>query len=455
MGHECDREHLFISYAGEDEVLAEWLTLKLTADGYRVWCDRFKLLGGESYPRDIDDAIKNRTFRLIALLSHASLQKPNPLKERTMALNIARERRIDFLIPLNVDGLQPTELDWMTSDLTFIPFYEGWAKGLKQLLEKLESIGAPRPVNDGKQIAAETFLPKNVFNQTPEVLYANCLSLLRIPKMIRRFQFSRSFDRSERDNLSTSWPFYSFSPTKFLSFINPPDPIPQELSLQENHGTNWQSVSEIEGIKVTNIISNLVSKALKVKCLEKGLKYSPDHKMLYFPKGLIDKDKISFESYTGKKTFVKVAGERSLRGVKYLYHLSPSFSIRQNTQNGFIVYLKIRLYISDVNGNPLQNKSVNSRRKKICKSWWNHQWLSRQLAICSFLSDGNGLITIGMSSNEQIVVSAKLHKYEAPFGIIESSQDLETSELENVGADLVETEFQDEYIEDGEEEINA
>src|SRR5713226_3217000 len=97
------RAHLFISYAREDWPFVEWLALRLTAEGYKVWCDRFKLLGGESYPRDIDRAIKERTFRLLALLSRSSLNKPNPLKERTLALNLARERREDFLIPLNVD----------------------------------------------------------------------------------------------------------------------------------------------------------------------------------------------------------------------------------------------------------------------------------------------------------------------------------------------------------------
>jgi hypothetical protein len=66
------REHLLINYATEDWALAEWLTRKLSAEGYRVWCDRFKLLGGESYPREIDDAIKNRTFRMLSLLSRGT-----------------------------------------------------------------------------------------------------------------------------------------------------------------------------------------------------------------------------------------------------------------------------------------------------------------------------------------------------------------------------------------------
>ena len=123
-----ERDHLFINYASEDGVLAEWLTLRLAAEGYKVWCDKVKLLGGESYPVDVDLGIKESTFRLISLLSKHSLKKPNPLKERTLAINLGKERKIDFVIPLNVDGLSPTQLDWMTNDLTFIPFHQSWAR---------------------------------------------------------------------------------------------------------------------------------------------------------------------------------------------------------------------------------------------------------------------------------------------------------------------------------------
>ena len=86
--------HLFISYAIEDAALAEWLARKLVNEGYAVWLDRMKLLGGEPWPQDIDVAIKERTFRMLALLSEHSLKKPNPSKERTLALNISRARKI-------------------------------------------------------------------------------------------------------------------------------------------------------------------------------------------------------------------------------------------------------------------------------------------------------------------------------------------------------------------------
>jgi hypothetical protein len=53
-------DHLFINYATEDGEFAEWLTLRLTTEGYKVWCDRIKLLGGESglHPYDWTDKVR-------------------------------------------------------------------------------------------------------------------------------------------------------------------------------------------------------------------------------------------------------------------------------------------------------------------------------------------------------------------------------------------------------------
>jgi len=100
-----NRSHLFISYAVEDGLLAKWLARKLAACGFAVWFDQMRLLGGEPWPQAIDDAIRNRTFRMLALLSEHSLRKRKPTGEREMAQRIAERENIqDFLIPLKVDG---------------------------------------------------------------------------------------------------------------------------------------------------------------------------------------------------------------------------------------------------------------------------------------------------------------------------------------------------------------
>src|SRR5436190_22316809 len=89
-----NRSHLFISYAVEDVKLAVWLARKLAGRGHPVWFDQMKMLGGEPWPQTIDDAIKNRTFRMLALISADSIRKPKPTGERTMAQRIAEQRKI-------------------------------------------------------------------------------------------------------------------------------------------------------------------------------------------------------------------------------------------------------------------------------------------------------------------------------------------------------------------------
>jgi hypothetical protein len=83
------RRLLFISYAYEDQVFAKWLARKLAFYGYGVWIDQIEILGGESWVKEVDIAIKERAFRILGLLSHASITKENPRKERTLALRLA------------------------------------------------------------------------------------------------------------------------------------------------------------------------------------------------------------------------------------------------------------------------------------------------------------------------------------------------------------------------------
>lgn len=57
---------IFISHAlPEDNEFTRWLALRLAREGYPVWCDLTKLLGGEDFWSDIEDAIRNRTTKFL------------------------------------------------------------------------------------------------------------------------------------------------------------------------------------------------------------------------------------------------------------------------------------------------------------------------------------------------------------------------------------------------------
>jgi hypothetical protein len=140
------RDMLFLSHANpEDNEFTLWLALQLAGQGYPVWCDLTKLLGGEDFWKDIEQAIRERTIKFIYVLSKTSNVKNGPLQELMVAQNVARDQNLhDFIIPLHIDNLPHREINIQLSRLNSIGFERGWAKGLKLLLEKLEQENVPK-----------------------------------------------------------------------------------------------------------------------------------------------------------------------------------------------------------------------------------------------------------------------------------------------------------------------
>jgi proline dehydrogenase len=77
MSH-SERDMLFISHASEDNEFTQWLSLQLAKEGYGVWCDLTKLLGGEDWPNEINRALQTRTQKFIFVLSKYSNEKHDP-----------------------------------------------------------------------------------------------------------------------------------------------------------------------------------------------------------------------------------------------------------------------------------------------------------------------------------------------------------------------------------------
>ena len=406
------RDHLFISYAWEDGAVAEWLARKLAASGYAVWIDRFKMLGGERWPKDIDRAIRERTFRMIALLSRSSLEKPNPCKERQQAIALSRERNEnDFLIPLNLEGLKPTELGWELSDLNYIDFRR-WGDGFTQLQRKLESIHTPRPLGaNGPAAAVATYASSDVLRTAQEKVFANCLEVTVIPDVIHRFRLQRPLLDIERRALQELWAFEPVGDSQALAFIDPPKVAVENCSIMREPGASWRDVDRIDGIRSSHVVTSLLKKSLSVKCIERGLVRSEDGGTHYFPPGLLPKERLAYRNYKGANAWVGVLGERRFGKGRSRYQLGVTFWVRSDVLQGFVVETKIRLHITDPSGRALDQKSANARRKKIAKSWWNHDWLSRQLAIVHFLADhttDRSEIVVGTTPGEQVKLSGQL-----------------------------------------------
>jgi hypothetical protein len=443
-----EKEQLFISYASEDWVFADWLALKLASEGYKVWYDRIKLLGGESYPRDITVAIKNQTFRVLALLSRNSIDKPNPIKERTLALNIAKDRKIDFLIPINVDGLKATELDFMTSDLTFIPFEKSWFEGVCALLKKLQQINAPRNQARGQQVVSEWLSTEEQPKKKTETVWSNLLPIIEMPTTMRKYSVVPEVDVESR---FPNWPFYRENEKNVWAF-SPPDGPSQEW-LKEVNQVALEHLSYYSGNAVTNTLTALMHRSIEIFILNKGLKINDGS--LYFPNNKVAKNRLNFIRYDGKKCYVKAVGERrfKLRQQENFfveesrYHLSPDFKFFGDLFGSPVFRLSISVFWTDLEDNPLEDKKSNRRRKALCKNWWNYEWLSRAIAVSQWLCEGHEEVVLAKTDSGDLRISLKPISFSSSLGIDENilseveedeTQVLEENEEEEDEDDAVE-----------------
>jgi hypothetical protein len=105
----------------------------------------------------------------------------------------------------------------------------------------------------------------------------------------------------------------------------------------------------------------------------------------------------------------------------YRYHLAPVFSAETLPSGGLALFVRVRLRLTDVDGIPPKGRTIVSRRKHLCKNWWNHGWFNRMLAIMQFLSD-DGTIVIGPLSSGQIVVNIAPDSWEVPIRVEEGRQ---------------------------------
>jgi len=73
------RDTIFISHATpEDNEFTIWLASRLELLGYNVWIDKIKLIGGETFWKEIDQSIRNTTIKFLLVYSKNICYNQNP-----------------------------------------------------------------------------------------------------------------------------------------------------------------------------------------------------------------------------------------------------------------------------------------------------------------------------------------------------------------------------------------
>ena len=432
--------HLFISYAVEDCALATWLARKLAARGHPVWFDQMKLLGGEPWPQTIDDAIKNRTFRMLALISAHSLRKQKPTGERTLAQRIAEQGHIpDFLIPLKVDG---SELDWLTTTVSYISFTRGWADGWRALLKKLDSISTPRSLVNAAPLAASSFpRGEDLINDTGEQLITNIIRVKSFPKILQVFKVGSSVEPEDWKALEKTWAFYEITKDALVALIPPPAEFADRIKPTPEKCL-WAECESFRNVRARDIAASLIMKVLARRLTKANCLNHPNPKLkgtFFLPETFIEGGKLSFKGYRGKKTWLLIRGRVTfqraggIREVNY-HHFAFRLRLARGLDKSFYVQLAPSLVFFDEKGVPITDKSAGSRRRRMTKMWFNNKWLTRLMAAEQLLT------SLPPAGADDLVLEPGLVTLTSPRGLNEAllvqNEEKETPDEEATDVEL-------------------
>lgn len=410
-------DYLIIDYADSDETLATFLARRLTVEGYRVWCRSIAPVGGSSLNETLDTLVRHRAFRLLSILSPASLSDPDVSARRTLGAAL----RPELLLPVLAAPVADHALDARTRALLPVRCDVSWATGLGQLLEVLAAAQCPRALKDAG-IALRSFFPPNLMLVQTEKTYSNRFRVLSLPDALKRFTSTHALDDDEWLAATLQWAFRRVDAHSFIAFRPPPAELRDRFGIHPSGEAAWRGLYEIDGIAVRNLVPELIRKSLIVVCHQRGLEYCCDREVLYFPQGPRKTHRLPLRKPNGSKSNVSVAGTKTYwrpgLSVPYKYQIAPMFYVKDITDVGYAVSVRLYVRITDVEGKTLPPRTAQSRRKHLCKDWWNDDWLHRTLAVMQFLAGGDQ-ITIGGPADGLISIAAAPDHWTLPLRINE------------------------------------
>jgi hypothetical protein len=422
-----ERQMLFLSHATpEDNDFTRWLALQLANEGYPVWCDLTKLLGGEDFWKDIQEAIRERSIRFLFVLSKSSNTKDGTLQELACAKGVASKLKgeiRDFIIALKVDDLAYSDVDIEIQRLNHVSFRSSWAVGLHQLLKKLEDDGVPKhprfnpvAVSTWWRSQAEFSAEQGVSNE-PEREISNWYRIGSFPEELWCHTVSRrTSGKMEFDVSDLPWPAVKATDLSFVTFAPAAEVesfLDQSIYIQTSMKIGTKDIlvrSHPLSRSLTNLLRQGWDKAVQIRGFAVQ-RMAPQPNRFYWKKG--PGDRIFFEGVNGKRGYRDVVGYATKRGTLRYWHYAISGKPEMLPYPHLVV--RGHVLFSD-SGSVLwtdAEKSAKARRNQ-CKGWWNDEWRDRMLAAMSLLKSEMGSIVIPMSQETSVLLEPEPDFFESP-----------------------------------------
>lgn len=446
MTSERKPDMVFLSHANpEDNDFARWLALQLANEGYPVWCDLTKLLGGEKFWEDIQNSISNRTVKFVFALSRHSNQKSGTLDELNCALAVEKKFKLkDFVITLKMDDLSFDDVYINIQRRNHIDFACSWASGASQLLKKFDDDQVPKNPQFNPQAVSSWWRTHNEFSaeqgllQEPDQHLSNWFPIEGLPLHINRHMVSRDkigkieFDPaifSHPSALDTDISFLSFADAKHFIGQLPPNHI-----ITDTEKYSLQSIRDRTAPRgYPALLTSILRLAWERKMQQTVLsvyELSNRAKCFYFLLGQIPDNRLFFESVECKRTYRDIVGYATrLERRRYWHYGINAKPVLQPVPHyvikGHVVFSDDGLKLWD------SKERLAKARRNQCKNWWNDEWRDRMLAVMTYLANEQQQILLPLAPDLNIELSARPELFESPISYVDPADIVKEEELDD------------------------
>jgi hypothetical protein len=431
---DSSRSMVFVSHANpEENELARWLTLQLANEGYPVWCDVTKLLGGEKFWENIQDAIAKRTVKFVFALSHASNKKTGTLDELNCALGVEKKLGTDdFIVTLKLDDLPYEDVYINIQRRNHIDFRSSWAAGLAQLFKRLKEDQIPTQPNFNPGAVCTWWRSQLEFSaeqgliQQPDEHLSNWYPIRGLPDVLYRHMVTRmGIGKIEFDATTFPWPSVNDTPLSFLSFAKAEDfknSLPPDLLIDRTSEVSIKSILERTARRgypahLTHILRQAWERAMARKKM-RMYELSNWAKCYYFIHGIVKNDRLFFDGVEGKRTYRDIIGHSTRMNRTRYWHYGINAKPALYPMPHYILKGHV-LFSNDAMTLWKSKDNLAKARRSQCKNWWNDEWRDRLLAVMTYLSNEQGIISIPVSCDFALTISQTPEVFESPVSYVD------------------------------------
>lgn len=437
------RTALFISHATpEDNHFVRWLGAKLSAMGFEVWADVMRLRGGSDWARELENALRKRSVKMLLVCTQSGLEKQGVRNEIEIAVNLARDLKdTDFIIPLR---LERYDAPFRIAQSQYIDFMKGWAQGLAELADLLHEKSIPRSKSTGMEtwLQAQTIGSSQLL-QKSEPLMSNWLTVRKTPAEI---YYCEPFVGTPLDNFQNrqchAWPVVphrggvlTFARLSDTAVVEGPLPVKVGGAIATGKflAEGWESLG-VDPHQARKVYSDLAAQAFEKYCAGRGLQGyigSGGRISWWGDIKTVPIGQVKFD-WSFRRGARQIIGQSEKRHVHWHYAVNAQF----RTVPFLHARIAARLVFSENGLDAIKDvRRAHTLRRSLAKGWRNPRWRDMLCAYLWWLSGGKAELNIPVAADTFIQIGVPPMQKSCPVTVDEGGDNIPDEDDPDIAVD--------------------